>query len=761
MNYRKALLSLIIGLMAGSGIAQIPQPFKALHSGKFVGKPIANSPDPLSNFYWNDPKAADSLQIYTLQPQKYSFSPAKSFTRLNKEIRVNGAGDMMLDFAVESAGWLEFDCDMDLTSVEASISEYNEPAVFNYGSQNPVKTRAVTKYGKSYRLELNDLLYEGVRFAWIHVRKFSKPFTIKNIRLVCQVKPANYKGSFQSDDTLLNRIWYTGAYVVKLNALQDFFGAILMERSDRHSWTGDAYPAQAASLAAFGNYDDVAKNIAFTSNQDNGIATYSIYWVLSLIEYYQFTGDKAFFKRFVPNADKRLSLAIKQFDSVPDLAFTGWDERLGGGFENGNIAEARFAFRMLCLNAWKKFAKALEFADDQTLSAKYTATAADKTKALQEDFTNYGVHAISEAINAGLSELPAVQKQSSLIYGDRVKRLSYSPFNQYFILQAMSLSGSYKEAFQTIYDNWGEQIKYGATSYFEVFRPSWNQILKVNDAPPNNQCGYTSIAHPWGAGVTKWMSENILGIIPVAPGFASFNILPHIGNLQKVSGEMPTPSGNIKVSIDRKAGIFSFAVPSGTHARKVGVPLFGKKISELTINNEKKSFNNLKSDDEFLYIENLAEGNWNVSVKYTQAVTVAANPVDQYNYGITNFSQDSLTKGNWKTKYGSQGFKLFGLNEKLPAFIDSVTVRLPKTVVVALDSLPAMAAKSVLQSEDLSHLYYIATRDPLACLQTMTLDLWVNDNKEHKVSLYFLDADLQNRRSSIEVFDAKTFELIA
>ncbi|RYF98759.1 MAG: hypothetical protein EOO02_18275, partial [Chitinophagaceae bacterium] len=406
--------------------AQIKEPFKSLHGGSFTGKPIANSPDPLSNYRWTDPKTSDALQIYTLFPQKVNFSKAASFTKQKNGVLVKGNGDIVLDFGIESAGWLEFDCDADIELPEASISEYNEPAILNAGAQNPVKTKKVTRYGRTYRLELNDLLYEGVRFAWIHVKQFDKPFTIKNIRLVCQVKPVNYKGSFYSDDTLLNRIWYTGAYVVKLNSLQDFFGAILMERSDRHSWTGDAYPAQAAALAAFGNYDEIAKNIAFTSVQDNGIAAYSLYWVLSLIEYYQYSGDVEFFKRFVPNAEKRLTLAVSQYDSVPNLAFMGWDERLGAGFENPNINESKFAFRMLCLNVWKKFADALNYAGENELSLKYKKIAKIKTRNLPEDFSIYGAHAVAETVNAGLSDLPAIKKQATILFGDRIRRLSYS-----------------------------------------------------------------------------------------------------------------------------------------------------------------------------------------------------------------------------------------------------------------------------------------------------------------------------------------------
>ncbi|MHB8871940.1 MAG: hypothetical protein ACYC5G_05805 [Candidatus Doudnabacteria bacterium] len=75
-----------------------------------------------------------------------------------------------------------------------------------------------------------------------------------------------------------------------------------MERGDRYSWTGDSYPSQAASMVAFDNYDFVKKNLENTSKQDNGIASFSLYWVLSLIDYYNYTGGTATLGNYIANA---------------------------------------------------------------------------------------------------------------------------------------------------------------------------------------------------------------------------------------------------------------------------------------------------------------------------------------------------------------------------------------------------------------------------------------------------------------------------
>lgn len=237
MKRLTCLLYLLFAIIHGS-FAQVKEPYRVLQGGSKSGPFVKESPDPLITYRWSNPKVSDSLEIYTLQPKKITGIPNSSFNQNKDGTSVSGKGSLMFDFGVESAAWFEFESDDLIDSVEMSISEYNEPAIVNTGPQHRIKTMVPIKYGNTYRLELNDALYEGVRFAWIHVKSFSKTWHIKNVRLVCQVRPTNYMGSFSCNDTELTRIWYTGAYTVKLNLLKDYFGAILMDR-------GTVIPGQA------------------------------------------------------------------------------------------------------------------------------------------------------------------------------------------------------------------------------------------------------------------------------------------------------------------------------------------------------------------------------------------------------------------------------------------------------------------------------------------------------------------------------------
>ena len=55
----------------------------------------------------------------------------------------------------------------------------------------------------------------------------------------------------------------------------------------------------------------------------------------------------------------------------------------------------------------------------------------------------------------------------------------------------------------------------------------------------------------------------------------------------------------------------------------------------------------------------------------------------------------------------------------------------------------------------------ICTRDPLATLQTMTVDIDMEEGPVRNVALYFVDWDDAGRRLAVEVFDQETRELLA
>ncbi len=98
---------------------------------------------------------------------------------------------------------------------------------------------------------------------------------------------------------------------------------------------------QAAALAAFSNAEFVFTNLNRTKSDCQGIATYCLYFVLSVADYWMATGDAAGVRYLVPFAAAHLDDAARLWDDPQGLRFVGWDDRLGSGFANNTTPETQ------------------------------------------------------------------------------------------------------------------------------------------------------------------------------------------------------------------------------------------------------------------------------------------------------------------------------------------------------------------------------------------------------------------------------------
>ena len=770
---KKVLLiffSLIVGIVQGGcqqlemsdeGLlnrrSPIEEPYPYVSGGAMKGPQVEASPDPLVGYVWDAPKATDHYQIFVVLPQMAevmenigSFKGVESATQETCYIRVTGTGVIRLDFGTELPAWIEIDSPDLAGDIELGCSEHREYSMFP-------KIAAPVRYGNTYRMELNSELYEGVRYGFIRVNRVESPFTITAIRAVCQVKPVNYTGSFDSDNELLNKIWYTGAWDVKANLREDSFGAIMFDRGDRFSWTGDAYTAQAAALAAFSCYDEVLKNLYWTDAHPNGIETYEIYWVESLIDYYMYSGDDNGFAALLPKAIQRLDHAWEIFDQPENLVFVGWDHRLGTGFDYPNCQEGVRTFQMLTLGASKHLAQVLRETGRISQAKSLEQRVREKTRKLSTSsyLTSLGMHSSADAINADL--LSNLEKLYHPDFADRLQRQSYSSFNQCFILQAMAHAGHYEHAFNLVVDHWGGQIEWGGTCFFEVFRHDWADIIEKNGPVPFSTASCTSLAHPWGAGVTQWLTEEMLGIKPLTGGFKTFEVRPHFsGHATRVSGGVMTPHGSVLAAFDLKTGRHSLTVPEDTEA-KLYIPFEGMEVVEARVNGDVVDV--LPSGE----VGTLPAGEYEILVEYSGTPTERLQ--EEYVFS-TVASVDTTTHGvNWPTHYGADGYYIIcGPKDAqdiavLPDYVEWMKFDGggPRDVRRCLaDNISPLSDEALLP----------VSREPnaskvLACYYTVSssinpLKVKLRENRPYKVSLYIADCDQGGRDVCVEAFDLET-----
>ena len=318
--------------LLGLALASAPQPYPPLSGGAFSGHAQPLSPDPLVRYVWSGDTDVSQLMVFNMTPvsaQLMGATLASSFVGWETlatptpSVRVSGAGSLRIDFGVELPAWIELDSPdlglSDLPLLQLGSSEYTLVDIIG----TDVKQRVPIAYNGTYRLETNKELYEGVRFGFISVSAPpATPFTITGLRAVTQTKPVNYTGTYAADASS-TRIWYTSAYTVRTNLERDYMGAILEDRGDRYSWAGDAHVSQAASLVAFANFWDVLQNINVTGKSQNGIASYSLYFADSVMDYYTFSHDDDMLEAYTPEVSRIISSAFETFNVSVKQTFFG------------------------------------------------------------------------------------------------------------------------------------------------------------------------------------------------------------------------------------------------------------------------------------------------------------------------------------------------------------------------------------------------------------------------------------------------------
>jgi alpha-L-rhamnosidase len=755
--------------------AQTPAtgPYQPLHDGAFTGPAVPLSPDPLVRYRWQDPRATNDLQYYLLRPMKVftdepgAFAGLKSACGHRCNITVRGTGSIQFDFGVESAAWLEFDSPDMPGGVQMGVSEFTAPA-WEHCIATPTYTG-----GHTYCLKLKGKFdYNGVRFGWIYVRSFDgRPWHITNVRLVCQIKPTNYKGSFSCSDPMLTKIWYTGAYTVKLNLLRNLIGAILMDRGDRVPWTGDDHIAQGAALTAFGDWGDVAQNLEVTATNYNRIPSYGLYWVLSLMDYYNYTGDRALLTQYIPNVQGKLSQAQDWFND-PKPRFYGWDDRLGSGFMDSGCDEACESYRMLFIETCRQFAQAMGTVGRDDLQNQYGQMADHYAQEIQSqpDWVNRaGIFAASDAINAGV---PTAAQQDILYrrdFANPVERISLSSFNEYFILKAMGRMGWTDQALQTTLEDWGGQINNGGTTFYECYWPSWNAIIPQNGPVPSNQAGVTSLCHPWSAGCTTWLTRYVAGIEPTGPGFATVDITPHLGRLlTRVAADAPTPHGIIHWSFDATKGRAELVIPDGVTAR-VNIPALGRTIDAIRVNGPGSDgryhpvsaiAGANQQADRFCFF-NVKPGRYTFDIRYSGTTPAYAPQPLVYPDPVNALSEDDTTSGNWGGVYGKDGYALFdydgdGKNrENLPPYVQSVTCRAGASTQWTNDVTDARALASNERNEGARNAAVYYNR----C--TVFVDIRLKQPHPYRLAAYAVDFDRQDRQEAIDIYNLPALTLAA
>ena len=395
----------------------------------------------------------------------------------------------------------------------------------------------------------------GFRFARIElVEGRGDEIDLLAVRAISRQRDLEYLGSFKCSDDRLNQIWQTGAYTVHLN-MQDYLWDGI--KRDRLVWMGDMHPEVMTANAVFGNQAVIRKSLDYVRNKTaptdwmNGICSYSLWWIIIQHHLYAWYGDKAYLEAQGDYLKALLHTVMENVDgsreAYQDGRFIDWPSN-----DQPDVIHAGLqALTIRALEAGAEMAACLGY---DYLQKECTVVA--------QQLRTYVPDAVGNSQAAALLSIGGLfdaEEASAIILRNGPEK--FTSFMGYYLLEALAKGGHYAEAMQLISDYWGRMIDLGATTFWEDF--NYNDAKnagRIDEVVPEGKFDIHadggawcyvglrhSFCHGWASGPTAWLSEHVLGIVPVEPGFKTVKIDPHLGNLEWAEGAFPTPYGQIEV----------------------------------------------------------------------------------------------------------------------------------------------------------------------------------------------------------------------
>ena len=530
-------------------------------------------------------------------PSKYKLS-TEPMTAVKREKKNNGE---LFDFGKETFGFIRLHGLKGSGTVHIYYGESQEEALDINNCETldriVISGKTVTDEAQNVTSGLTDAYTFGNSKAFRYVYVTKDPgVELQDVSMLYEYKPEIKKGSFRCNDEEVNKMWEVGAYTMQLTTREFFIDGI---KRDRWVWSGDAIQSYLMNYYLFFDAETVKSSIWLLRGKDpvtshtNTIMDYTLFWFLSIYDYYQFTGDKQFITQVYPRMQTMMDYVLGRTNKngmlegqSGDWVFVDWAD--GYMDKHGELSYEQILF-CKSLETMSLCAKLVNNNPDKT---KYDELSISLRNKLEPAFWNETKKALvhnridgnqKEAVTryanmfAVFFNYLSPEKQQlikkSVLQNDSIMKIT-TPYMRFYELEALCALGEQKAVMKEMKAYWGGMIREGATTFWEKYNPKDTgvQHLAMYGRPYGK-----SLCHAWGASPIYLLGKYYLGIQPVEAGYSRFVITPNLGGLTWMEGSVPTPNGSIhlymngntiKVKASEGKGYLNFTSKSKPKASK-------------------------------------------------------------------------------------------------------------------------------------------------------------------------------------------------
>ncbi len=350
----------------------------------------------------------------------------------------------------------------------------------------------------------------GFRFVRIDFLSHKKIY-IQNIWCVNKILSKKPIYRYQGKDERIKQIFDVAKRTVDLCAAGEYVWDGV--KRDRLVWIGDLHPEMLALVSLYGRMEVVERSLDFVREQTpenmwmNGIASYSMWWIIIVADYYFLTGTRQFAEKQLGEIEK----LVKRFDEYVDEDGQMRYEWMFVDWQTCDTVDAEAGVRAINVIALKKAIELLQdFGKDTALAKKVLNKLQGKVIQAQEQKQ---VIALKYFAEGSISE-----QEYQLLIKDGVQGMS--TFMSYYILKAVA-SRNEALAVEMLKEYYGGMLDMGATAFFEDFDLNWTKNACPIDKFPTEDkqdlhgdfgahCykGFRhSLCHGWSSGIIKFIKE--------------------------------------------------------------------------------------------------------------------------------------------------------------------------------------------------------------------------------------------------------------
>ncbi|RAL09929.1 Six-hairpin glycosidase [Aspergillus homomorphus CBS 101889] len=416
-----------------------------------------------------------------------------------------------------------------------------------------------------------------------------------------------YQGYFDSNDDLLNAIWYSGAYTLQTNEVPVNTGrqiptvprgwannatlgpgdTIIVDgaKRDRAVWPGDMGIAVPAAFVSIGNLESVknALQVMYNYQASTGAFdesgpplsqknsdTYHMWSMVGTYNYILYTNDTDFLETNWAGYKKAMDYIYGA-----ELATWAGDTTGLSDTYTSRAQKLREAINKYCWDdsygAFKDNATdtTLHPQDANSMALLFGVVDSERAASISEKLTNNWT-----PIGAVAPELPE----------------NISPFISSFEIQGHFTVGQPARALELIRRSWGW--------YYN--NPNGTRSTVIEGYLQNGTFGYRSSrgyyydtayvshAHGWSAGPTSALTNYIVGLTVTSPLGATWKLAPQFGDLKSAQAGFTTALGKFKAAWTKKSDKYTleFTVPKGTTGN-LTLPYISSKKPTITIDGNK------------------------------------------------------------------------------------------------------------------------------------------------------------------------------